>query len=541
MSRSKPIFWVILLLAAVLRFLTLGDRPFDGDEGVILKIAEMPISELIKAVAVDVHPPLYHLLVHASISLFGVSEWSVRLVGVLAGIGLVALAKPLGSTLPDRQAGLRVPGWLLGLLLPTSPYLVNLSQDARMYSLLVFLSAALWVATHRLATDRSASWLGWVGWSLLALAIVYTHHIGWLIVGFYGVLVLWNGWSNVKSQMSKVSTALAVLLLGYLPILSTTIAQVQGRLGEQSATAGIGETVKGVIGGLYRMLAGRTFLDLNPSALIAMITENPLAFAAFIFTLLVPLYVLIVGLVGRSGNSSEVAYDDSSEVKEEPSWRQEALIVIACSFLIAMFVGSIGTQASRYLSYLAPLLYGFLALGMWQCWPRAWGKAAAVVVALTFIAGLWTQYAVHNQAAGIDAYVQAIEADLQPGDSVVLRGAFAGGESRAYEYYRALCERDVDCEKSAPDRDSFGVPVIDMYYSYDVRESNLDELKAAQPLGEVTALVSMQVIKRVWYFDMSYQQPTLEQLPAGFTSEVIVLDVTDKEGKPLLLTKVSKQ
>ncbi len=585
--KQRYILWALLLLAAVLRFFTLGDRPFDGDEGVILKIAELPISELLAASAVDVHPPLYHVLVAGSIGIFGVSEWSIRLVGALAGIGLVALSPLLGSTL-------RVPGWVLGLVLVTSPYLVNLSQDARMYSLLVFLSAALWCVTYRLATDRAVSWPWWISWSLLALATVYTHHIGWLVVGLDALVFVWCiknppqslphphfakgyvGAQQVRDRLfakgeerapflrkeglgeilKRVVVAITILILGYLPILSTTIAQVQGRLGEQSETAGFGDTLSGVIGGLYRMLAGRTFLDVNPGATGQMLTDNPLGFVVFLFTLCIPFVLLLVGIMHPRGNTPGVLemyqYHSPSSLAKSlaPPGKHPrgvsvsaALLVIGISLLVAIGVGSIGTQASRYLSFLAPLLYGFLAIGLLRIWPLGWGKVATAVLALTFLAGLGTQFLVHNQAAGDDVYAKTIEEQSQPGDVVLLRGAFAGGEARAFEFYlRQISSTSQESLASEQHlRGDPDLPIVDMFADYDVRRSNLDELRAVDPATKAAELLSQPGITRVWYFDNTYQESTLQNLPNGLRSDVVPLFAADKEGKPLILTKVSRQ
>lgn len=494
--------WLLLgfvVLALALRLFTLGDRPFDGDEGVIAQIASQPLSDLFRQAGRDVHPPLFHLLVSGSVGLFGMHEWSVRLVGVLAGALLVGLAPALGRIF-------KLDWRILALVLATSPYLVNLSQDARMYSLVVLLATSELVAIAALVESSSRSRWAWGGVVLGALALVYTHHIGWLILGLYAaVLLVWHR-QFLAERLRLVLGSLGLLLLGYLPQLGTTLAQVQGRLAEQSTGAGLGETAKGTLGALYRMVAGRTFLDLSPGSLGELATTQPLLAAAFAVTLVVPLGLLAYGLVDRV----------------RASWRPESRLVIGASLLVALLVGTVGTQASRYLAYLAPLILAFVVIAMAKSWPTSWGKVGAGLMAMIVLAGLGTQYVRHNQSAGVDRYAAVVRERTKPGDVVLVRGAFAGGESWAYQFYSQAA-----------------VPVVDLYADYDVRSSNLDELRSIDPATVAAGLLDQYA--RVWYFDNTYANPTLTTLPDGFAVETVPLFESDKEQMPLILTLVTKE
>lgn len=492
--RDRWVYWGLLVLALGLRLVTLGDRPFDGDEGVIGRITDGTLGDVIRlAGAIDVHPPLYHGLVWLSRQLFGVSEWSLRFVGVLAGTGLVALAPALGRTLA-------VDWRLLGLLLATSPFLVYTSQDARMYSLLIVVATAGWLQTLRLTP--TTGWAAWLVWAMLNVALVYTHHLGWVVLGLEVLTLVIANRAVVVRSWQRLVVSLGVILLAYLPQLATTVGQFEARLAEQSTGASISERVSGLVGAGYRMVAGRTFLDLNPRSLGVMATDEPLLLVAFLLTLIVPFGVAWLGFQALS-----------------TTWRRLLTGWFGLSLGLGLVVGTVAIQASRYLAFLAPLLLLCLALGLARLWPKVWGKVVVVIVAFTVLAGLWTQYARHNQAAGMWDVAAVVDELSAEQDVVYLHGAFAGGETWAYQRYDRT-ERSV----------------VDHFASY--QPGNLDELRAVQPADRIDELLNEH--PRIWFVDQTYSETLLDSIDTQY--QVIGMAVgTDKEGIPLVVWQVKRQ
>jgi len=88
-SRIKQDFLIAIFLflgALISRFVFLGLRPFDGDEGVVIKMAQAAdFSELIKAVSNDVHPPLYHFLEFVNLKALPLNEFNARALNAFCG------------------------------------------------------------------------------------------------------------------------------------------------------------------------------------------------------------------------------------------------------------------------------------------------------------------------------------------------------------------------------------------------------------------------------------------------------------------------
>lgn len=121
-SRIKLPEWLqlpaILLLALGLR-LPVMSQSFWYDEAFTSTLVSGSWSDLMTAVAGDVHPPGYYALVKLFTSVFGQSELVMRLPALLSSLGLVVV-----MYLITKEYGDRVARWsaLLTAVLPTSVY-----------------------------------------------------------------------------------------------------------------------------------------------------------------------------------------------------------------------------------------------------------------------------------------------------------------------------------------------------------------------------------------------------------------------------------
>lgn len=494
MNLLKPYFVPALVTVGfALRLVGAAARPLDGDEGVILLAANGPISQLLAVTARDVHPPLFHLLTSAVLAVGGLSALTLRLVSVVAGTLLVAL----GPALARR---LRVSPWLVTGLLATSPFLVYLSQDARMYSLVALLVVASWLTLTKLwehPDDRRS----WVLFGVFGALLVLTHHLGWLVLGAELIATL-----VVVPRLFAVSYwigAVVLIIVAYLPLLQTTVSQVTGRLAEQTITLTASDRLVALSGALYRFIAGRTFLDAGPSQLVALAQSEPLRFGGFLISI-AALWLVGFGLLRLFQRPT----------RQRAGW----IVFLAVCVLVALTVASISDQAVRYLAFLAPFLLLLLALGLERAWSRWWGRLLALALVSTTIAGLWTQIMVHDRAPGLDAYAVAITAHEEPNDVILIRGSFAGGELAAFQqFYRGP------------------TPVIDLYQDYTV--GNLTALRAVRPADRISTLLNQY--RRVWFYDQTYAIDPLVGLNPAFGANVRTLGY-DKEVQPLKLYLVTR-
>ena len=121
-------------LAAVLRFHSLAAKSFWFDEGVSVAIARLDWYNFARILwRREANMSLYYLFLHDWLH-FGGSEFFVRSLSVLFAVASVPAIYRLGRRLFDSRAGL-----IAAALLAVNAYHVQYSQDARSYSLMVFL------------------------------------------------------------------------------------------------------------------------------------------------------------------------------------------------------------------------------------------------------------------------------------------------------------------------------------------------------------------------------------------------------------------
>jgi len=175
------------------------------------------------------HPPLYYLLTRGWLNITGGSDSAALLLPVTLGAAIVPTLYAVGVRPFGRSAALTAAG-----LAAFSAMLLSAARQARPYSLLPLLAllsiGLLWRAlydTRIIATGVRRR--VWGAYALTMIALLYTHHLGWIVLIAEGIVVsaalvrfpvlrrLWGEWL----------ATLAVILLAYLPWLPALIYQLQ--------------------------------------------------------------------------------------------------------------------------------------------------------------------------------------------------------------------------------------------------------------------------------------------------------------------------
>jgi mannosyltransferase len=176
----------VVVLGFAMRAVWLTSKALWFDETVSVLIARYAPGDLFATVAAnEPHPPLYYLLLHVWIGIFGDGEAAVRIPSVLIGGVVVALTWFFGRRLIG--AG---PALFGALLVAVAPSQIAASQEARMYGLLTATALASWWALwSSMAEPRPRTW---VGYTLAVAAMVYTHYYGFFVLGAQAAFVLWR-------------------------------------------------------------------------------------------------------------------------------------------------------------------------------------------------------------------------------------------------------------------------------------------------------------------------------------------------------------
>lgn len=165
----------ILALAVLLRFLHLTEDSFWFDEGVSIRIARLDLLELGRASAGDTHPPLYYMLLHIWMALFGDSELAIRSLSAIIGVFVVFVVFLLGRALVGVAVGLAA-----ALFTAVSPLQIEFSQEARNYSLLCLLAGLSFLALLKVLDQPSTR--SSIAYVVFTAGLLYTHVWGLFIL-----------------------------------------------------------------------------------------------------------------------------------------------------------------------------------------------------------------------------------------------------------------------------------------------------------------------------------------------------------------------
>ena len=167
-------------VGAVLRFTWLTRESLWLDEIFSVWMARQPFREMWRMMSFENHPPLYYLVLHAWLSLFGNSDFAARALSACCGVLTIMVVGYTGWRLRGPAVGA-----LIMVFAAVLPPLVRYGQEARMYALVaLFCSIALAGALFWLQRPERSS--GWTYTIAMTLA-VYTHY--YAVFVWFGLLL----------------------------------------------------------------------------------------------------------------------------------------------------------------------------------------------------------------------------------------------------------------------------------------------------------------------------------------------------------------
>jgi mannosyltransferase len=215
----------IILIGAFLRVYQLGAQSIWFDESSSVYIAKLSFTQFAQVLpTLERSPPLYFLILHYWVILFGTSEFAVRLLSALFGVLALPMIYVLGRQLFNEEVGL-----VAALILALSSFNIQYSQEARMYSLMVLLALlSMYFFTRFLQRNTVAISVGYVVSTTLLL---YTHVYGMFVIIAQNVFLLTLLFlSREHAFRLRHWIALQALLVAFFaPWISVWISQMRPR------------------------------------------------------------------------------------------------------------------------------------------------------------------------------------------------------------------------------------------------------------------------------------------------------------------------
>ncbi|MFH1840891.1 MAG: glycosyltransferase family 39 protein [Candidatus Shapirobacteria bacterium] len=224
-----------------------------GDEGWAAAIAVKPLWQIVTIVSRDTSPPLYYLLLHLWIKVFGTSEIAIRSLSFLFFLLTALTVYLIGKHWWNKKTGL-----IAALLVALNPFLFSYAFEGRMYALLgLTTSLSIYFFLKK-------SILGFI---LATTAAMYTHHFAIFIVFWEFLWTIKKSYGEKWQNLTKSLIPFVIIGSLYLPWLyplyyQTSLVGSGFWLGKPVLLDLLGTTIKFLVGTQKNIYANIAFAAL---------------------------------------------------------------------------------------------------------------------------------------------------------------------------------------------------------------------------------------------------------------------------------------
>ena len=357
------------------------------DEGLSVGIASHGLLDIPSVLRLDGSPPLYYMLLHVWISVFGNGEGETH--GMSVGFALLAI--PVAWWAGRALGGTRA-GWMAAIVAALHPFLTYYAQETRMYTLASLLSLVATTCFIRAYTLRDRRFVPAFG--VAAVLLAYTHNWGLFVLTGTAVaflVLLWRA-SDRKALLRDGVIGYAILAVLYAPWIPTLLFQSGHTAAPWASVPGIDKLGSAGLTALGGARGGWIIILVGGAGLVALLGRR----VKVPGTELTP-------LEGPEGDRRRRAVET-------------LLLILVSAWVISWLASQIApAYTTRYFAVLVGP--SILLAGIALAHARALGFAAIVVLAI-----LWS----HDRAGELNAksnvrdVAKRVETrPVNPGDLVV--------------------------------------------------------------------------------------------------------------------------
>ena len=158
----------------------------------------------LEIVAQDVHMPMYHVLLHYWMIVFGTGVEAVRSMSLVFFVACIPVLYLLSRTILNR-------GWSLVVitLFALSPFMNWYGSEARMYTLLTFFALLSQYFYVRILQGKQ----GWGGYAITAIIGAYSHYFFMFTLAAQAIFYLFNRNKFKAGSLKRfIATAVGVII-----------------------------------------------------------------------------------------------------------------------------------------------------------------------------------------------------------------------------------------------------------------------------------------------------------------------------------------
>ena len=338
---SILIFIIIAVLTVILRYMFIyTDFWYDEACSWMTAKQEFPFGIIDYLLNKDLqHTPIYFFILHFWMKIFGNSEYSIKFLSLIFGIGTIPLVYTAAKKLSNKKTAIYAT-----CLTAISPLLVYFSTEARMYSMVTFL--VMLSLNYLIDFEKKKKYKSLVKLTIANILIPYTlvggilYNISLLIC--YGTYLFKTNKGKFKKYIKSAGIEMLLLIPYFLMIIRYAKLRSIFVISHEGAVH---------FSDIIELI--RNFFGLEPTTNIYWSMNEPYLIT-FTFTLfvIIPCVYLVYGVVQGHKNSTGF---------NKLIYKIFALILIL--FIITAFA-KIHVLTSRYILFILPpmLILGTIGL-----------------------------------------------------------------------------------------------------------------------------------------------------------------------------------
>ena len=173
-------FLLIVLIGIIFRLLCLdkvGGLSYDEIIGSYNE-AHQPniLSVIFYTLKIDIHFPLYQILLHLWGNIFSFSDYSLRAFSAVCGVMTVIFSFFIGKELKSKQTGL-----ICASIFALNSFLIYYAQEVRMYSLIALFSSIYLLFLVKIKNNHENKW-NYLGFCISAFAVILSYPISTVFI-----------------------------------------------------------------------------------------------------------------------------------------------------------------------------------------------------------------------------------------------------------------------------------------------------------------------------------------------------------------------
>ena len=400
---------LVVALGSLLRIYGLGAECIWADEAHSVAVSSRTLTLTIKGAITGNHTPLYFVILNFWMGLFGTSEAAVRALSAIVGILSILTIYRIGCALFNSKVGL-----ISSFLSAISLFHIHFAQEARPYSLLMFLSLVSFLFFIQiLKQDRKWHYLGYL---LTSALMVNTHLFGLLIIAAQ-IFFLLLFWARYSPQRFKLLTVQEAAIIAVLPTVVLLGGQFMSMVREGFW---IGEPSLGSISRTLATFAGGGDILLPIYLCLAVI-------APFSVRRMEVKWMLRKPLESLKSVSRNIRLEALHEILLLVTWLFLPIVLV---FIVSKLI--IPIYVNRYLIEVSPALYLLVAKGLSNLKAKKVIYPVLLIIVLLAVPNL-ANYYTHYQKQQWNKAAELIELNTQENDVIIIpHGTLV---QHAFNYY----------------------------------------------------------------------------------------------------------